>query len=541
MSKLIKFNEDARKAILSGVNKVADVVGGTLGPKGNNVILDKSYGSPTITNDGVTIAKEIDLDDPFEKMGAELIKEVASKTNDGAGDGTTTATILARAIVTEGVKNVTAGANGLALKKGIDIMTSIVVDKLKNMSTPVKATDTIKQVATISSNSEVVGTLIADAMKKVGNDGTITLEDSKTNETTMDVVEGMKFDKGFLSPYMVTNAEKMEAVLDDASLLLIDGKINSLKEVVSLLEQYMQAYAGKPLVIIADDYADEVTAGLVVNKLQGVLNAVAVKAPGFGDNRKEIVKDIAYTTGATVISNEIGISLDSANTAMLGHAKKITINKDSTTIIGGKGDSDKIKERIDQLRNERDTSTSEYDRAKLEERIAKLVGGIAVIYVGANTETEQKELRLRVEDALNSTKAAVAEGIIAGGGTALAKCSKIEYDIDDKDVQTGINIVKKSILTPLETIAKNSGYRVDTVVDKVLEKEDNIGFNAMTGEYVDMISAGIIDPVKVTRTALQNAASIAGMILTTSAVVATKPEKPIDGPSPNACAGCGGY
>ena len=516
MAKVLLFKEEARRAMERGINKVADTVGITLGPKGRNVVLEKKFGSPTITNDGVTIAKEIELEDPFENMGAQLIKEVASKTNDVAGDGTTTATVLARAMIREGTKNVAAGANGMQLRKGMELATEVVVEELKKQAVPVKEHKKIAQVASISANDKKVGELLAEAMEKVGEEGVITVEDSKSLGTTLETVEGLQFEKGYLSPYMITNPDRMEAVLDDANILIVDGKISNVKDMLPILEKSVQL--AKPLLIIAEDVEGEALATLVVNKLRGILQVVAVKAPGFGDRRKAMLQDIAIVTGATVISEEVGRKLDSADVADLGHAKKIKVSKEATTIVEGGGDPQAIKDR----------STSEYDKEKLQERLAKLVGGVAVIQVGAATETEQKELKLRIEDALNSTRAAVEEGIVPGGGVALVGCVKaLDAEIAklEGDVKTGAQIIRKSMTEPLYLIAQNSGMQGDVIIEKVKTLKEGQGLDATTGEYVDMIEAGIIDPVKVTRSALQNASSIAAMILTTDAVVADKPEK----------------
>ena len=526
MAKVLLFKEEARRAMERGINKVADTVGITLGPKGRNVVLEKKFGSPTITNDGVTIAKEIELEDPFENMGAQLIKEVASKTNDVAGDGTTTATVLARAMIREGTKNVAAGANGMQLRKGMELATEIVVDELKKQAVPVKEHKKIAQVASISANDKKVGELLAEAMEKVGEEGVITVEDSKSLGTTLETVEGLQFDKGYLSPYMITNPDRMEAVLDDANILIVDGKISNVKDMLPILEKSVQL--AKPLLIIAEDVEGEALATLVVNKLRGILQVVAVKAPGFGDRRKAMLQDIAIVTGATVISEEVGRKLDSADVADLGHAKKIKVSKESTTIVEGGGDPQAIKDRAAQIKKEHADSTSEYDKEKLQERLAKLVGGVAVIQVGAATETEQKELKLRIEDALNSTRAAVEEGIVPGGGVALVGCVKaLDAEIAklEGDVKTGAQIIRKSMTEPLYLIAQNSGMQGDVIIEKVKTLKEGQGLDATTGEYVDMIEAGIIDPVKVTRSALQNASSIAAMILTTDAVVADKPEK----------------
>ena len=526
MAKILLFKEEARRAMERGMNKVADTVGITLGPKGRNVVLDKKYGSPTITNDGVTIAKEFELEDPFENMGAQLIKEVASKTNDVAGDGTTTATVLARAMVREGIKNVAAGANGMLIRKGIESATEIVVERLKKQAVKVKEHSMIAQVASISANDKAIGELIAEAMGKVGEEGVITVEDSKSFGTSLETVEGLQFDKGYISPYMITNPDRMEAVLEDANILIVDGKISNVKDMLPVLEKIVQL--GKPLLIIAEDIEGEALATLVVNKLRGILQVVAVKAPGFGDRRKAMLQDIAVVTGATVISEEVGMKLENADTTVLGGAKKVKVTKEDTTIVEGKGDPQKIKDRGAQIKKELEDSTSEYDKEKLQERLAKIVGGVAVIQVGAATETEQKELKHRIEDALNSTRAAVQEGIVAGGGVALVECTK-ELDKEiaklEGDVKTGAMIIRKSLTEPLHLISSNAGLQGDVIIEKVKTLKAGQGLDATTGEYVDMIKAGIIDPVKVTRSAVQNAASIAAMILTTDALIADKPEK----------------
>ena len=526
MAKILLFKEEARRAMERGMNKVADTVGITLGPKGRNVVLDKKYGSPTITNDGVTIAKEFELEDPFENMGAQLIKEVASKTNDVAGDGTTTATVLARAMVREGIKNVAAGANGMLIRKGIEIATDIVVEQLKKQAVKVKEHSMIAQVAAISADDKAIGELLAEAMDKVGEEGVITVEDSKSLGTTLETVEGLQFDKGYISPYMITNPDRMEAVLDDANILIVDGKISNVKDMLPVLEKIVQL--GKPLLVIAEDVEGEALATLVVNKLRGILQVVAVKAPGFGDRRKAMLQDIAVVTGATVISEEVGMKLENADTSVLGGAKKVKVTKEDTTIVEGKGDPQKIKDRAAQIKKELEDSTSEYDKEKLQERLAKIVGGVAVVQVGAATETEQKELKHRIEDALNSTRAAVQEGIVAGGGVALVECTK-ELDKEiaklEGDVKTGAMIVRKSLTEPLHLISTNAGLQGDVIIEKVKTLKAGQGLDATTGEYVDMIKAGIIDPVKVTRSAVQNAASIAAMVLTTDALVADKPEK----------------
>ncbi|MDO9543732.1 MAG: chaperonin GroEL [Synergistaceae bacterium] len=526
MAKILLFKEEARRAMERGMNKVADTVGITLGPKGRNVVLDKKYGSPTITNDGVTIAKEFELEDPFENMGAQLIKEVASKTNDVAGDGTTTATVLARAMVREGIKNVAAGANGMLIRKGIETATETVVEQLKKQAVRVKEHSMIAQVASISANDKAIGELIAEAMGKVGEEGVITVEDSKSFGTSLETVEGLQFDKGYISPYMITNPDRMEAVLEDSNILIVDGKISNVKDMLPVLEKIVQL--GKPLLIIAEDIEGEALATLVVNKLRGILQVVAVKAPGFGDRRKAMLQDIAVVTGATVISEEVGMKLENADTTVLGGAKKIKVTKEDTTIVEGKGDSKNIKDRASQIKKELADSTSEYDKEKLQERLAKIVGGVAVIQVGAATETEQKELKHRIEDALNSTRAAVQEGIVAGGGVALVECTK-ELDKQiaklEGDIRTGAMIVRKSLTEPLHLISSNAGLQGDVIIEKVKTLKTGQGLDATTGEYVDMIKAGIIDPVKVTRTAVQNASSIAAMVLTTDALVADKPEK----------------
>jgi chaperonin GroEL len=526
MAKILLFKEEARRAIERGVNKVADTVGVTLGPKGRNVVLEKKFGSPTITNDGVTIAKEIELDDPFENMGAQLLKEVASKTNDVAGDGTTTATVLARAMIREGLKNVAAGANGMLLRKGIEKAVDLVVDELKKQSIQVKEHAKIAQVASISANDKGVGELIAEAMDKVTEDGVITVEDSQTVGTTLEMVEGLQFDKGYVSPYMVTNPDRMEAALDDANILIHDGKISNVKDLLPILEKSVQT--GKPLLIIAEDIEGEALATLVVNKLRGILQVVAVKAPGFGDRRKAMLQDIAIVTGGKVISEEIGLKLENADLSMLGKAKKVRVAKEETTIVEGAGDPAAIRDRAAQIRREIEDSTSEYDKEKLQERLAKLVGGVAVIQVGAATETEQKELKHRIEDALNATRAAVEEGIVAGGGVALVACVKSLDDFVnglEGDVKTGAAIVRKALIEPLHLIAENAGQQGDVVVEKVRGLKKGEGLDAANGEYVDMVKAGIIDPVKVTRSAVQNAGSIAAMVLTTEVLVADKPEK----------------
>ncbi|HDQ93644.1 MAG TPA: chaperonin GroEL [Synergistetes bacterium] len=542
MAKILAFGEEARRALERGINKVADTVGGTLGPKGRNVVLEKKFGSPTITNDGVTIAKEIELEDPFENMGAQLLKEVASKTNDIAGDGTTTATVLARAIILEGMKNVAAGANGMLMRHGIEKGIDFVVDELKAMAINVKEREKIAQVAAISANNRAVGELIAEAMEKVGEEGVITVEDSQTVGTTLEMVEGLQFDKGYVSPYMMTDPERMEAHLDDAYILINDGKVNSVKDMVPLLEKVVQT--GKPLMIIAEDVEGEALATLVVNKLRGTMQVVAVKAPGFGDRRKAMLQDIAIVTGGQVISEEIGLKLENADLSMLGRAKKVRVTKEETTIVEGAGEPDAIRKRAAQIKAELEDSTSEYDKEKLQERLAKLVGGVAVIQVGAATETEQKELKHRIEDALNATRAAVEEGIVAGGGVALINSVEALDKFIEKmtgDEKTGATIVRKALSAPVHLIADNAGYQGDVVVEKVRGLKKGQGFNAISGEYEDLIQAGIIDPVKVTRSALQNAGSIASMVLTTETLVADKPKKESDMPSmPGGMGGMGG-
>ena len=526
MAKILVFGEEARRAMLRGIDKVADTVSVTLGPKGRNVVLEKKFGSPTITNDGVNIAKEIDLEDVYENTGAQLLKEVASKTNDIAGDGTTTATVFARAIIAEGMKNVAAGANGMLMRSGIEKAVDFVVDELRKKAIPVKNRDKIAQVAAISANDKAVGQLIAEAMDKVGEDGVITVEDSQTVGTTLEMVEGLQFDKGYISPYMVTDPERMEVALDDAYILIHDGKISNIKDLLPTLEKVVQT--GKPLLIIAEDVEGEALATLVVNKLRGVMQVAAVKAPGFGDRRKAMLQDIAIVTGGQVVSEEIGIKLESAEISMLGKAKKVRITKEETTIVEGAGDSDEIRKRSAQIKKEIEDSTSEYDKEKLQERLAKLVGGVAVVQVGSATETEQKELKHRIEDALNATRAAVEEGIVAGGGVAPISClGALEKFVGtlQGDERTGAVTVLKALTSPLHLIAQNAGYQGDVVVEKVRNLTVGHGLNAVSGEYVDMIEAGIIDPVKVTRSALQNAGSIAAMVLTTEAIVADKPEK----------------
>ena len=532
-AKQIIFREDARHALERGVNTLADAVKVTLGPKGRNVVLDKKYGSPTITNDGVTIAKEIELQDPFENMGAQLAKEVATKTNDIAGDGTTTATLLAQAMVREGLKNVAAGANPMILKKGIEKAVTAVVDEIKKISKPVDQKESIAQVAANSAADEEIGKLIAEAMEKVGKDGVITVEESKTMGTNLEVVEGMQFDRGYISPYMITDSERMEAVLEEPYILITDKKINLIKDLLPILEKTMQR--GKPILLIAEDVEGEALATLVVNKLRGTLNVVAVKAPGFGDRRKAMLSDIAIVTGGQVISEEVGASLENATIEMLGSARQVKVTKDETTIVDGKGNAQEIKNRINQIKVQIEDTTSDYDREKLQERLAKLAGGVAVIQVGAATETEMKEKKHRIEDALSATRAAVEEGVVPGGGVALLQSAPVLDELKKKetgDVATGISLVRKALEEPVKQIALNAGVEGSVIVEKVAGMPKGQGYNALTGEFVDMVKAGIIDPAKVTRSALQNAASIAGMLLTTECLVTEIPEKEKPMPMP---------
>jgi len=523
MAKEIKFAEDARAAMLRGVDKLADTVKVTLGPKGRNVVLEKSYGSPLITNDGVTIAKEIELEDHFENMGAKLVSEVASKTNDIAGDGTTTATVLTQAIVREGLKNVTAGANPLGIRRGIELATKAAVEELHSISSIVDSKEAIAQVAAVSSGSEQVGQYIADAMEKVGNDGVITIEESRGIETELEVVEGMQFDRGYLSQYMVTNNDKMEADLENPYILITDKKISNIQDILPLLEQILQQ--SKPLLIIADDVDGEALPTLVLNKIRGTFNVVAVKAPGFGDRRKAMLEDLAVLTGATVITEDLGLELKDATIDTLGQASKVVVDKDNTTIVEGSGSKEAIDARVQVIRNQIAETTSEFDREKLQERLAKLAGGVAVIKVGAATETELKELKLRIEDALNATRAAVEEGMVSGGGTALvnvlAKVAEVEAE---GDVATGVRIVLRALEEPVRQIAENAGYEGSVIIDRLKNADLGVGFNAANGEWVNMLEAGIVDPTKVTRSALQNAASVAALLLTTEAVVADKPD-----------------
>lgn len=537
MAKILVFDEAARRALERGVNAVANAVKVTLGPRGRNVVLEKKFGSPTITKDGVTVAKEVELEDHLENIGAQLLKEVASKTNDVAGDGTTTATVLAQAIVREGLKNVAAGANPLALKRGIEKAVEAAVEKIKALAIPVEDRKAIEEVATISANDPEVGKLIADAMEKVGKEGIITVEESKSTRTELKFVEGYQFDKGYISPYFVTNPETMEAVLEDAFILIVEKKVSNVRELLPILEQVAQT--GKPLLIIAEDVEGEALATLVVNKLRGTLSVAAVKAPGFGDRRKEMLKDIAAVTGGTVISEELGFKLENATLSMLGRAERVRITKDETTIVGGKGKKEDIEARINGIKKELETTDSEYAREKLQERLAKLAGGVAVIRVGAATETELKEKKHRFEDALNATRAAVEEGIVPGGGVTLLRAISAVEELIKKlegDEATGAKIVRRALEEPARQIAENAGYEGSVIVQQILAETKNprYGFNAATGEFVDMVEAGIVDPAKVTRSALQNAASIGALILTTEAVVAEKPEKKESTPPPRA-------
>jgi chaperonin GroL len=524
MAKEIKFSEEARRSMLRGVDALANAVKVTLGPKGRNVVLEKKFGSPLITNDGVSIAKEIELEDAFENMGAQLVKEVATKTNDVAGDGTTTATVLAQAMIREGLKNVTAGANPMVIRKGIEKAVKAAVEELKNISKPIEGKQSIAQVAAISSADEEVGQLIAEAMEKVGNDGVITVEESKGFLTELEVVEGMQFDRGYISPYMITDTDKMEAVLDNPYILITDKKISNIQEILPVLEKVVQS--GKQLLIIAEDVEGEAQATLVVNKLRGTFTCVAVKAPGFGDRRKAMLQDIAALTGGQVITEELGLELKSTTVEQLGSARQIRITKENTIIVDGAGDSADIQARVNQIRAQLEETTSEFDKEKLQERLAKLAGGVAVIKVGAATETELKERKLRIEDALNSTRAAVEEGIVSGGGTALVNVYKAVAAVQaEGDEATGVNIVLRALEEPIRTIAANAGQEGSVIVERLKNEQIGVGYNAATGEWVNMFEAGIVDPAKVTRSALQNAASVAAMFLTTEAVVADKPEK----------------
>ena len=542
MAKDIIFGEDARKALQSGIDKLANTVKITLGPKGRNVVLDKKYGAPLITNDGVTIAKEIELDDPFENMGAQRVKEVATKTNDAAGDGTTTATLRAQALVREGMKNIAAGANPMVLKKGMDQAVDTAVETIVANSKKIEGSDEIARVGAVSAADENIGKLIAEAMEKVTADGVITLEESKTAETYSEVVEGMQFDRGYIAPYMVTDTDKMEAVLDDAYILITDKKISNIQEILPLLEQIVKA--GKKLLIIAEDVEGEALSTLIVNKLRGTFTCVAVKAPGFGDRRKEMLQDIAILTGGQVISSELGLELSETTMEQLGRARQVVVQKENTIIVDGAGNSDDIKARVGQIKSQIENTTSDFDREKLQERLAKLSGGVAVIKVGAATEVEMKEKKLRIEDALAATKAAVEEGIVAGGGTALINAMPAVKKLVDKlsgDEKTGAQIVYKALEEPVRQIAVNAGLEGSVIIDKIIRsRKVGYGFNAYTSEYVDMIPAGIVDPTKVTRSALQNAASVASMVLTTESLVADKKDPQADAAMAAAAAGAGG-
>jgi chaperonin GroEL len=541
-AKQLLFDEEARGAVLSGVQKLSRAVKVTLGPRGRNVVLDKKWGSPTVTKDGVTVAKEIELEDPYENMGAQMVREVASKTSDVAGDGTTTATLLAEAIFREGLKNVTAGSNPMSIKRGIDRAVGVVIEELKKQSKKVKDRTEISQVATISANSDYsIGNIIADAMDKVGKDGTITVEEARSIETTLDVVEGMQFDRGYVSPYFVTDKEGMECVLEDAYILIQEKKISNMKDLLPLLEKVAQA--GRPLLVIAEDIEGEALATLVVNKLRGTLACCAVKAPGFGDRRKAMLEDIAVLTGGQVISEDIGIRVENVQLSDLGQAKRVTVDKENTTVVEGHGKASEISGRVAQIRKQIEESTSDYDKEKLQERLAKLAGGVAVINVGAATETEMKERKARVEDALHATRAAVEEGIVPGGGVALLRCipaiEAIQFTEEQKDEKIGAMIVRRALEEPLRTLANNAGLEGSVIVEHTKKEKKTVGFDVDKEKYVDMFEAGIIDPTKVTRTALQNASSVAGLLLTTEALVTEKPEKekaPAGGPG-----GPGGY
>ena len=528
MAKIICYGEEARKALEKGVDQLADTVKITLGPKGRNVVLDKKFGAPLITNDGVTIAKEIELEDPFENMGAQLVKEVSTKTNDVAGDGTTSATLLAQAIVKEGLKNLAAGANPMIMKRGIAKATAAAIEAIKENSKPVNGTEDIARVGAVSSGDETIGKLIAEAMEKVSHDGVITVEESKTAETYSEVVEGMQFDRGYIAPYMVTDTEKMEAVLDDAAILITDKKISNIQELLPILEQVVQS--GKKLLIVAEDVEGDALSTLIVNKLRGTLNVCCVKAPGFGDRRKEMLQDMAILTGGTVISSDLGYELKEATADMLGHARQVKVNKDTTIIVDGSGDPQAIKDRVAQIRSQIEVTTSDYDREKLQERLAKLAGGVAIIRVGAATESEMKEKKLRIEDALNATRAAVEEGIVAGGGTAYVNAVPAVEKLlktTEGDEKTGVQIVARALTEPMRQISANAGIDGSVVLEKVKNsRKVGYGFNALNETYCDMISAGIVDPTKVTRSALENAASVAGVLLTTESLVTDKPEPP---------------
>ena len=539
MAKQVLFGEEARQALGKGVDALANAVKVTLGPKGRNVVLDKKFGAPTITNDGVTIARDIELEDPFENMGAQLVREVATKTNDIAGDGTTTATLLAQAMIREGMRNVAAGANPMVLKKGIEQAVATLVEEIKAKAKKVEGKDAIAQVASVSSADEEVGKLIADAMEKVGKDGVITVEESKGMQTNLSVVEGMQFDRGYISPYMVTDTDKMEAVMDDPYILITDRKISAIADILPILEKVVKQ--GKELVIIAEDVDGEALATIVVNKLRGTFKALAVKAPGFGDRRKAMLEDIAILTGGQVISEDLGRKLDSVELSDLGHARQVRASKEETTIVDGAGDKDAIAARADQIKKQLAETTSDFDKEKLQERLAKLAGGVAVLEIGAATEVEMKDKKLRIEDALNATRAAVEEGIVAGGGTTFIDIQPALDSLEastDGDVKTGVKIVKRAIEEPVRQIADNAGLEGSVVVEHVKNANVGVGYNALINKYEDMIAAGIVDPAKVTRSALQNAASIAAMVLTTETIVADKPEK--DAPAPMGAPGMGG-
>ena len=540
MAKIICYGEEARHALERGVNQLADTVKITMGPKGRNVVLDKKFGSPLVTNDGVTIAKEIELEDPFENMGAQLVKEVSTKTNDVAGDGTTTATLLAQAIIREGLKNLAAGANPMIMKKGIAKATEAAIEEIKKNSKKVKGSEDIARVGAVSSGDDTIGKLIAEAMEKVSHDGVITVEESKTAETYSEVVEGMQFDRGYITPYMCTDTEKMEAVLDDALILITDKKISNIQDMLPVLEQVLQS--GKKLLVIAEDVEGDALSTLIVNKLRGTLNVVCVKAPGFGDRRKEMLQDIAILTGGTVISEEVGLELKTATVDMLGRARQVKVTKENTTIVDGAGDAQAIKDRVGQIRNQIAVTTSDYDKEKLQERLAKMAGGVAVIKVGAATETEMKEKKLRIEDALNATRAAVEEGVVAGGGTIFVNViPAVEALLDsvDGDEKTGVRIIAKALEAPIRQIAANAGLDGSVILEKVRNSGKlGYGFDAYKEEYCDMVAAGIIDPAKVTRSALENAASVSAMVLTTESLVADKPEPPA--PAAPADPGMGG-
>jgi chaperonin GroEL len=527
MAKDIKFSEDSRRAMLRGVDALADAVKVTLGPKGRNVVLERKFGSPLITNDGVTIAKEIELEDAFENMGAQLVKEVATKTNDIAGDGTTTATVLAQAIIREGLKNVAAGANPMIVRKGIEKAVAAAVTQIQEIAKPIEGKESISQVAAISANDDEVGKLIAEAMEKVGNDGVITVEESKGISTELEVVEGMQFDRGYIASYMVTDTDKMEAVLDDPYILITDKKISNIQDILPILEKVVQQ--GRPILIIAEDLEGEALTTIVVNKLRGTFTAVAVKAPGFGDRRKAMLEDIAILTGGQVITEDLGLDLKTTNLESLGKARQVRVNKENTIIVDGSGEVTDIKSRVSHIRQQIEETTSEFDKEKLQERLAKLSGGVAVIKVGAATETELKEKKLRIEDALNSTRAAVEEGIVSGGGTALVNViravEELEASLPIGDEKTGVSIIKRSLEEPVRQIAHNAGLEGSVIVERLKKENVGVGFNALSGEWVNMIQEGVVDPAKVTRSALQNAASVAAMVLTTEAVVADKPEE----------------